>query len=152
MERPILPPRPVPVHLHVYGEIAFWVKKLEAHLIRDRQLSVFIRPDARDNPALKQWLPLFTPVPVFYLDAAAAKGGPLGFEPDDGTTVEVVRRTVCRLGEVLDQELHYNGGRAVPVTAADVKKYLEQELAPGKTFGVEHPITVSWVRYLPSPF
>src|SRR3989344_5106405 len=151
MDRPIMPPRPVPTHAgpggHIYGEIAFWVKGEEARLIKSRELTVIIRQDDRSSPELKQWLPEDEPVPIFFLDAEAAKGGPLGFETDDGTSVRV-RRFVRQLGEIEDADLRFNGGRAVPTTGALVKDYLENELAPGKTFGIEHPITIYHLEYI----
>lgn len=137
---------------HVYGERAFWVKGQEAKMVGQKSLTVILREGDRSDQVVapKQWLPLFEAIPVYFLDEVAAKGGPLGFEPDDGMTVRVVRRTVGRLGDLKDADLSFGGGTAVPRTVAEVQRYLSEEYAPGKTFLSDTIFTVYWVEYLPN--
>lgn len=138
---------------HVYGERAFWVKGREAEMVKKRTLAVVIRLGDRSDRerAPKQWLPLFEPIPVYELVLGTgdpAHGINPEFMPDDGTTVQIVRRTVGRLGDLTDADLRFGSGSAVPKIAADVAKYLGTEMSPGKTFGPETLITVYWVEYL----
>ncbi len=164
VNRPSMPPRPVPVDGHIYGERSLWMKGEEAQLVKSRDLTVIIRQGARDNPNTLQWLPMFTPIPVFYIAIPGdqAKSIAAKFEPDDGTTVQIARRTVCRLHDVLEEDLQYEHGYAVPDTvnpdAEDfdnlltVKEYLENELVPGRTFMDEDLVTIYCIEYLPSAF
>jgi hypothetical protein len=137
---------------HVYGERSFWVKGREAELIRERMLRVIIRPGDRSDreAAPKQWLPLFEPIPVYCITIPGDQEKKIAaiFAPDDGTTVKIVRRTVTRLGDIMDQDLSYATGVAVPVTAVDVLEYLENELAPGKEFTPDTVMTIYWFDYL----
>ena len=151
-KRPVIASRPH--NEHNYGEEAFWLKKGESELAKRLRLTVIIRQDDRTDESKmpKQFVNVGKPVPVFRLDAIAAEGGPLGFDPDDGTTVEVVRQKVVKLGDITDEGLYFEGGTAVPESAADVRRYLEQELAPGKTYGDEQVLTLNYVRYLPNAF
>ena len=143
-----------PHNTHEYGEEAFWLKKNESQLARNYRLNVIIRQDDRTDEAKmpKQFVNVGKPIPIFHLDAIAADGGRLGFEPDDGTTVEVVRQKVVKLRDITDEELRFHGGVAVPQSAADVRRYLEEELAPGKKYGDEQVLTLNYVRYLPNAF
>lgn len=138
-------------NVHAYGEPTFWLKLTESELAVTRRLTVILRVGDRSSKATapKQWLPMFEPIPVYHLDKEAAHGGPLGFCPDDGTTVKIVRRTVGRLGDIVDADLRYRGGRAVPAAAAEVKRYFEEEMSPEKTFADDQVVTIYWVEYLP---
>lgn len=136
---------------HVYGERALWLKGEEATMAMARRLSVIIRTGDRSSEKLspKQFLPFGERTPVYILDAVAAKGGPLGFETDTGLTMEVVRRCVTRLKDIVDADLRFNGGTAVPQSAQDVTTYLAEEMAPGKHFSPDDLFTIYWVEYLP---
>ncbi|HYF29394.1 MAG TPA: hypothetical protein VEA36_03460 [Candidatus Paceibacterota bacterium] len=139
---------------HVYGEHAFWLKDSEVKMARDGTLSVIVRGGDRSTPekAPKQFLRTNEPVPCYMIAVPGDqdKGISAQFEADGGTTVEVVERIVKPLGEFTDDELVFEGGRAVPENAAGLKRYLEEELAPGKTFGPDAVITVYHVRRLPN--
>ena len=139
---------------HVYGERAFWVKGLEAELVLARTLTVILREKDRSDQVLtpKQWLPIFAPIPVYRLvdgTGDQAKGVLPEFHKDSGTTVQIVRRAVGRLGDVKYSDLFYNNGSAVPRQATDVAKYFGTEMSPGKEFPPETVITIYWVEYLP---
>ena len=142
---------------HVHGETALWLKGVEAQMAKARKLTVVIRQGDRSDrvAAPERWLPLLTPVPTYYIAVPGdqAKGIAAQFEPDDGTTVQIVRRAVTRLGDIVDADLRYAGGvangSAVSKIAKNVKQYLEGELAPGKTFSPDDLITIYHVQYLP---
>lgn len=137
----------------VYGVPEFWLKGSEAELAKQRQLTVIVRQGDRSDRerAPQQWIPILEPIPVFYISVPGdqMRGVPAQFEPDDGTTVRITRRTVTRLGDVMDADLYFAHGHAVPKQAAEVKQYLEQELAPGKKFNPGELITIYWVEYIP---
>jgi hypothetical protein len=139
---------------HIYGERAFWVKGKEAGLMKVRKLTVVIRPGDRSSKwqADKQWLPLDEPIPVYYLVPGTgnpATGAPPEFEPDIGTTVQIVRRTVTRLKDVRRQDLIFSVGSAVPRGDwQDVREYLTEELAPEKQFSPDSLITIYWIEHL----
>lgn len=138
---------------HVYGERAFWVKGEEARMAKEHKLTVIIREKDRSDPARapQQWLPLFEPIPVYTLILGTgdqAKGIDPNFELDDGTTVQIVRRTVTRLGDITDGDLSFGAGSAVSTTAADVLGYLQGEMSPGKEFPPATVMTLYWVEYL----
>lgn len=139
---------------HTYGERALWVKGEEARMAKDKNLVVIIRVGDRSsqNLAPKQWLPLFQPVPVYTLVLGTgdqARGIDPDFEPDNGTAVQVVRRTVTRLCDVMNDDLRYKGGSAVPKCAAEVSEYLSREMSPGKEFNPDTLLTLYWIEYLP---
>lgn len=140
---------------HTYGERAFWVKGEEAQRVKDRRLTVIIRLGDRSSQDLvpKQWLPLLQPVPVYTLVLGTgdqARGIDPDFEPDNGTTVQVVRRTVTRLCDVKDADLQYGKGSSVPGCAAGVADYLSHEMSPGKRFDLDTLLTLYWIEYLPN--
>lgn len=154
MNRPIMPPRPIPVDKHVYGEVSFWVKGEEARRMKNRRLSVIVRQGDRSNPETLQYVPEGVPVPVFAIAVPGdqAKGIAAQFEPDDGTTVQVIHKKICRLDAVLDRDLRYGNGGAVPEVAELVRDYLEHELVPGRTFKDEDMVTLYYIEYLPNAF
>lgn len=139
---------------HVYGERTFWVKGREAHLVEARALTVFVRLGDRSAPnkAPLQWLPLFEPIPVYSLIFGTGdqdKGVMPRFELDRGVTVQIVRRTVGRLGDFKSSDLRFKDGSAVAVLPEALVEYLEVEMYPGKKFPPETIMTVYWVEYLP---
>lgn len=139
---------------HIYGEQAFWVKGGEGSLLKGGDLKVILRLGDRSSRDLapQQWLPLFEPIPVYTLILGTgdqSKGIDPDFEPDAGVTVWIVRRTVTRLRDVTDADLQYQGGRAVPLLAKDVRTYLENELCPGKELNPDMLMTVYWIERLP---
>ncbi len=140
---------------HVYGERAFWVKGNEAKMVKSQGLTVILRLGDRSDSqkAPKQWLPLFEPIPVYTLVPGTgdqAKGINPDFEPDDGTTVQIVRRTVTRLGDIKDEDLSFGNGYAVSDDSAGVLDYLQTEMSPGKEFDPSTIMTIYWVEYLPN--
>lgn len=132
----------------VYGCKEFWIKGEEARLMKERELRVIVREDDRSDQTIapKRWLPLMRPIAVAYIAVSGdqAKGIPPKFEEEDGPVIRVVRRTVTRLGDVVDADLHFDGGRAVPEAASEVKRYLEEELCPGKVFSSDALLTIYW--------
>lgn len=137
----------------IYGVPEFWLKGNEAQLAKRRTLTVIIRQGDRSDRQRtpQQWLPLLEPIPVFFISTPGdqSRNIPAQFEPDEGTTVRIIRRTVTRLTNVTDADLCFARGRAVPKRATEVKQYLEQELAPGRSFGSSDLITIYWIEYLP---
>ena len=123
-------------------------------MAKERSLTVILREKDRSSRevAPKQYLPLFEPIPVYRLvdgTGDQAKGIPPDFHPDDGMTVQVVRRAVGRLGDLKDSDVHYCGGSAVPMWTEAVAPYFETEMSPGRKFPPETVVTVYWVEYLP---
>lgn len=143
----------VPTDSHVYGERALWVKGIEAAMAKNHSLTVVIRQGDRSDPEKTplQWLPLGKPVPIFCIAVPGdqARGVAAQFEDDDGTTVFIAGRLVKPLGHVVEDDLVFGRGGAIPRTATEVKNYLEQELCPGKTFSPDDLITIYYVEYLP---
>lgn len=144
---------------HIYGEPSFWLKGEEACMARERRLTVILREKDRSSRevALKQYLPMFEPIPIYYLvdgTGDQAKGIAPDFHPDDGTTVQVVRRRVCRIGDIANADLRYSyrtsTGGSVPGSCMNVTRYFETEMSPGRKFPLETVITVYWVEYLPN--
>lgn len=146
---------------HKYGERAFWVKGKEAVMAKDKILTVILRLGDRSDPELapKQWLPLLQSIPVYCIAVPGdqTKGMPT-FEPDQGITVKIVRRTVTRPCDILDEDLFYcypnkdgthNVGSAVPEEVYEVFSYLENDfgLKP-ENIGPDTLVTVYWVEYL----
>lgn len=139
---------------HIYGESALWVKGVESEMAKERSLTVILRLGDRSDrlQTPKQWLPLFERVPLYTLILGTGNqdlGIDPDFEPDNGTTVQVVRRTVTRLGDITDADLLFRKGSAVPLCAVDILDYLAQELAPGKIFDPSMVMTLYWIEYLP---
>ena len=138
---------------HTYGEQALWVKGVEAEMVKKRELTVILRLGDRSDRVQtpKQWLPLFERVPVYTLILGTGNQD-LGihpeFEPDKGTTVWVLRRTVTRLRDITDADLHFGNGTAVPDCAKDIVAYLVNELAPGKKIDRDMVMTLYGVEYL----
>lgn len=148
------------------------------HVYGERELTVIVRQGDRSTQekAPKQWLPLDTPVPVYFIKVPGdpATGKNPVFAPDDGTTVKIVERFVKRLGDVTDKDLYFGRGRAVPYFGQDpqisegiegmcdidaldaagwpmsVRGYLETELSPGKRTTPDDILTIYHVEYLPN--
>lgn len=131
-------------------------------MAKDKILTVILRLGDRSDPELapKQWLPLFQPIPVYCIAVPGdqAKGISATFEPDQGITVKIVRRTVTRPCDILDEDLFYwylnkdgthNVGSAVPEEVDEVFSYLENDfgLKP-ENIGPDILVTVYWVEYL----
>lgn len=149
-QRPMISSRPH--NNHVYGEEAFWLKKGEETLARQRLLTVIVRPDDRtsEERTPQQFVSRNKPIPLFYIAKEGDQAKNIGpvFHDDDGTTVEVVEQKVVELDKVKDEDLKFGNGTAVPTTAAEVRAYLEGELAPGKKFADTHLLTLSYCKYL----
>lgn len=139
---------------HKYGERAFWVKMLEAEMIRHRELTVVIRTDDRSSPikAPQQWLPLGYPIPIYFIERPGdqTKGVAARFYPDNGTTVMILHREIVRLGDLTDKHLVFAGGTAVPQFLDVVKRYLGEELVPGKDLSSDTILTLYYIEYLPN--
>ena len=138
---------------HKYGEQAFWVKGTEAEMAKEKTLAVILRHGDRSDQvrAPQQWLPLLEPIPVYCISVPGdqANGIEAQFERDQGLTVQIVRRTVTRLGDIRHGDLQFMQGYAVPQTPDDILPYLTEDLAPGKVFESDTLMTVYWVEYLP---
>lgn len=141
---------------HVYGEMALWLKGKEstdeARMAKERRLTVILRAGDRSSRELaeKQFLPLNTSIPVYYIAVPGDqdRGIAAQFESDVGDAVKIVGRTVVRLGDIKDAHLSFQEGTAVVSEAGEVRRYLEEVLSPGKSFGPESLITIYWVEYL----
>lgn len=137
---------------HVYGEMALWLKGDEAQMVKDEVLTVIIRAGDRSSRDLapQQFLPINTSIPVYYIAVPGDqdRGIAAQFEPDTGRAVRIVGRTVVRLGDIKDAHLSFQEGTAVVSEAGEVRRYLEEVLSPGKSFGPESLITIYWVEYL----
>lgn len=138
---------------HMYGERAFWVKGEEAEKAKGKNLTVILRMGDRSDRerAPKQWLPLFQPIPIYCIAVPGdqEKGISAQFEPDQGLTAQVVRRTVTRLGDITGGDLFFGNGHAIPLRATDVADYLAENFAGGKVLPPDTVMTVYWVEYLP---
>ncbi|MBI2410223.1 hypothetical protein HYV30_04300 [Candidatus Kaiserbacteria bacterium] len=135
----------------MYGEPSIWAKLVEAEMLKAETLGVVIRLGDRSSreKAPKQYLEQFAPVPVYYLDEEAGRGGRLGFEPDDGTTIRIVMKKIGRLGDLRDTDLWFCSRSAVPHTVPEVRRYLETEMSPGKKFDNDTVVTLYGIEYLP---
>lgn len=131
-------------------------------MAKDKILTVIIRVGDRSDPELapNQWLPLLQPIPVYCIAVPGdqAKGISATFEPDQGITVKIVRRTVTRPCDIMNEDLFYcypnkdgthNVGSAVPEEVYEVFSYLEDDfdLKP-ENIGPDTLVTVYWVEYL----
>jgi len=85
----------------VYGERTFWLKGKESEMAKEKSLTVVIRPGDRSDKVNtpQQWLPMESRVPLYYIRVPGdqARGISPEFEPDDGSTVQIVKRSVMRL-------------------------------------------------------
>lgn len=137
---------------HRYGERAFWVKALESKMAKEDSLTVIIREGDRSDPvkAPMQWLPLFESIPVYCIAVPGdqVKGIAAQFEKDAGIAVKIVRRTITRLRDIKNGDLHFGSGSAVPRSKEFVQRYLEEEMSPGKMFPPDTVLTLYWVEFL----